>query len=1053
MRLSLSTKGLIFLGFRPMTPRMSNPMRFGITKKFLVAFLLVSLVPLLALSLFARSKLIQVGQSALEGSRSALIQNATSLLEARARAIAGQLELFLQGSCDDLRVLAALPADPELFLKFSRAHQRRIWIRSGTVQVPTQVRRFISLYREINYADALGIERIAIAGDKTMEAGRSVAAPFTDPFGRQDYFRQARRLPKGDIHVSHLMGRHVRKKEQLQQAENVESAVGGRSYDGIIRFSMAIYQKGRFAGVVSLALDHRHLMEYTQHVQPVGSREVLFPSYASGNYAFLFDNQGWILTHPRFWNIRGHDPDSGLLVDPASAAYNETDMKAGLIPFNLLHVPFIHTNYQQIATEVLAGRSGVTQTYSVGGVSRVLAYAPIRFTHGEYRSTGYFGGVTLGAQTDVFHRAVDRTSTAIAETQTRTMEQLAMIILVAGLAVALISILLARSFTRPISLLAETVKDITRGKFNVSIDIRSGDELELLGRNFQEMGDQVHQNQQRLVKSMVALEASKSQIESTNRRLEKQVNILKNLHSMGQFMSLTFDRDEVLASLLTTCVEGIGFERALIYLFNPESRRLECIKAHGFDSKHEQLAFAASYDVDRHDCIQTRVFSSGSPALVSDVAKAENMSALDHRIARESDTVSFAFAPIRTMDHSIGVLGADCAASQRQIAEEEMESLKIIANEAALAFERVRLMGEMVRERNFVENILSCLISGVLVVDFKETVCLVNPKAEDFLGRTASDLVGQPVESILDAHPRLLELIRKSMTDPRDISEELEFTGPDGNRIFLETAVSSMNHNGSESDMILVILRDITQSKKLEQHLSRSDRLVSVGTLAAGIAHEIRNPLTGISLLLDDLHDRMANRTDERLMMQSALEEIEKLEKIINELLAFASKPTSRPAPRDLNRTIDNSLFFIQKQCNTQGITLTRDKSAPLPPVNLDPEKIKQALLNIVLNALNVLPNGGRIHISASVRGDLEFFPGGRGVELTIADNGPGIGPEDIHFIFDPFFTRNPDGSGLGLSITHTIIEEHGGKILVESDPGQGATFRILFPISERDRG
>ena len=1028
-------------------------MRFGITKKFLVAFLLVSLLPLLALSFFARSKLLQVGQSALEGSRSALTENASAVLEARVRAMAGQVELFLQGSCDDLRALATLPVDPDLFLNFSRSRQRRIWTAGGSVQVPTPVRRFIPLYREITYADAQGVERIAIGGDTMLAAGRSVAAPFVGPFGQEDYFQAARRLPQNDIYVSHLLGRHVRKGVPLQEARDVASAVGARAYNGIIRFSMALYQDGRFAGVVSLALDHRHLMEYTQHVLPVGSHEVISPSYASGNYAFLFDDQGWIVTHPKFWDIRGYDPDSGILVDPASAAYNEANMKAGQIPFNLLHVPFIHINYHQIATEVLAGRSGVTQTSSVGGVSRVLAYAPIRFAHGEFRPTGYFGGVTLGAQTDVFHGAVDRAASAIAETQARAMEQFALIILAAGLAVALISILLARRFTRPLSLLAETVQEITSGKFNVSVNIRTGDELGLLGRNFQEMGEQLHQNQQRLVKSMLALEVGKNEIESTNRRLEKQVNILKNLHSMGQFMRLTFDRDEVLASLLRTCVEGIGFERALIYLFNPDNRRLECIKTHGFDREHEKRAFAASYDVDRHDCIQTRVFSSGNPSLVADAANAPGMTALDHRIARESDTFSFAFASIRAMDHSIGVLGADCAGSRRQIAEEEMESLKIIANEAAMAIERARLMDEMVRERNFVANILSCLISVVIVVDFKGTVCSVNPKAEAFLGRSSEQLVGRPVERVLETHPRLLELVLKAMADPRNINEELEFTGPDGNRIFMETAVSSMNHDSAETGMILAILRDVTQRKKMEQHLSRSDRLVSVGTLAAGIAHEIRNPLTGISLILDDLHDRMANRTDERLMMQSALEEIEKLEKIINELLAFASKPTSRPAPRDLNRTIDNSLFFIQKQCAAQGVELTRDKSAALPPVDLDPEKIKQALLNIVLNALNVLPQGGRIHIAASVRDDLEFFPGSRGVELTIADNGPGIGPEDIHFIFDPFFTRNPEGSGLGLSITHTIIEEHGGKILVESDPGQGAMFRILFPFSERDRG
>ena len=223
-------------------------MRFGITKKFLVAFLLVSLLPLLSLSFFARGRMAQLGQSALEGSRQALIENATSLLEARARAIAGQVEIFLQGSCDDLRALAAMPVEPRFYLKFSRAHQRRIWIRSGSSELPVEQRRFIPLYREITFADTRGIERIVIDGDRILAAGRDVSDRFTGPFGPEDYFRAARRLASGEIYVSHLLGRHVHRSEQLQGAPTPESAVGGRSYRGIIRFAIALYGKTGFSG-------------------------------------------------------------------------------------------------------------------------------------------------------------------------------------------------------------------------------------------------------------------------------------------------------------------------------------------------------------------------------------------------------------------------------------------------------------------------------------------------------------------------------------------------------------------------------------------------------------------------------------------------------------------------------------------------------------------------------------------------------------------------------------------------------------------------------------
>ena len=154
-----------------------------------------------------------------------------------------------------------------------------------------------------------------------------------------------------------------------------------------------------------------------------------------------------------------------------------------------------------------------------------------------------------------------------------------------------------------------------------------------------------------------------------------------------------------------------------------------------------------------------------------------------------------------------------------------------------------------------------------------------------------------------------------------------------------------------------------------------------------------------------------------------------------------------RSVPIDLDTVIENTLFLIQKQCKRQHVLLVRDIDPGLPPIEMDPEKMKQALLNILLNALNVMPEGGELHVLALRREHLEMFTGPQEVEIRICDTGPGVAPEDMDYIFDPFFTRTPEGSGLGLSITHTIIEEHGGKIMVDSKLGPGACFKIFFPM------
>jgi PAS domain S-box-containing protein len=849
-------------------------MRFGITKKFLFAFLTLSLLPLVALSIYARQKVVLVGEAVFSTTREELVKNASSLLEARARAIAQQVELFLQGSADDLRTLSHLPTDAAVYAGFYRSHQRTVWIRIRDNGSAQEIRLPIPLYRELTWVDAAGIERIRVFDGNVYNTRRDLSRPIRGLWGQENYFNRSRALPRGELYVSRLLGRHVRAEEQLQGADGVETAVGGDGYNGIIRFAMPVYRGAVLTGVVSLALDHQHLMEYTQHVLPLGNREVVFPSYSSGNYAFLFDDEGWIITHPKFWDIRGYDRDTGSLVDPTGSDYTEAAMKAGRVPFNLFHVPFIHINYRHVAEEVLAGRSGVTQTASVGGVSRVLAFAPIAFDHGEYRQSGFFGGVTLGAQTDIFHNTVNQSAERLSSGLARTVRHFAVIIVIAGGIVALAAVFLARSFTRPILILTEKIKEISQGRFDFSVNIHSGDELEILARRFEKMGRELKQKQGALIRSMKDLEASKNEIETYSLRLQEQVD--------------------------------------------------------------------------------------------------------------------------------------------------------------------------------FIERIFANMLSGLLVVDHDGTVRSANIRAGEILGIPVSDRLGAPVNAVLKDFPDLLNQISVAVASGETAHAEFQTTTTAGRQIYLETAVSALSDpSETERRSVLLIFRDISRRKQMEQHLNRSDRLVSLGTLAAGIAHEIRNPLTGISLLLDDLHDRMANRTDERLMMQSALEEIEKLEKIVNELLQFAAKPTSHLAPKDLDKVIDTSLFFVHKQCAKQRVALDRSRADHLPPVKLDPEKIKQAVLNILLNALNVVGEGGRISITTRLTSPLDIMDGKPSVELIIADDGPGIDPGDLKYVFDPFFTRNPHGSGLGLSITHAIIEEHQGKIVAESEPGAGATFRIYFPPAD----
>jgi len=183
-------------------------------------------------------------------------------------------------------------------------------------------------------------------------------------------------------------------------------------------------------------------------------------------------------------------------------------------------------------------------------------------------------------------------------------------------------------------------------------------------------------------------------------------------------------------------------------------------------------------------------------------------------------------------------------------------------------------------------------------------------------------------------------------------------------------------------------------------------------------------------------------------MIQKALSEVERLENLVNGLLDFAAPSRRlRFVVQPVEEVIKNTLFLIHKQCRQQNIRLVVQVADPLPPLHLDPDRFRQSLLNLLLNAIQAMPDGGDLALHVDQVLEDQSLVSGPAVRILLTDNGKGIPSEDIEYIFDPFFSRNPYGVGLGLAIVHSIIEEHGGRITVSSELGSGTTFRLDLPI------
>jgi len=235
-----------------------------------------------------------------------------------------------------------------------------------------------------------------------------------------------------------------------------------------------------------------------------------------------------------------------------------------------------------------------------------------------------------------------------------------------------------------------------------------------------------------------------------------------------------------------------------------------------------------------------------------------------------------------------------------------------------------------------------------------------------------------------------------------------------------------------------------------QRQLFQSEKLAALGKLSAGIAHEIRNPLTSIKILIHSLVDEGATESSREKDLNVIETEIERVNKIIKQFLDFARPRPPSLEPVDARKLIDETLALVGHELEIQGIQLERAEASDLPPVPLDREQMKQVLLNLILNSLQAMPRGGKLKMTAFLKTPNAEGSEGPAVELGVHDTGPGIPVEIRNNIFEPFFSTKEEGIGLGLSVAQRIVEDHGGRIRVESAPGKGTSFFITFPLKRR---
>nr|WP_319549047.1 ATP-binding protein [Desulfogranum marinum] len=363
---------------------------------------------------------------------------------------------------------------------------------------------------------------------------------------------------------------------------------------------------------------------------------------------------------------------------------------------------------------------------------------------------------------------------------------------------------------------------------------------------------------------------------------------------------------------------------------------------------------------------------------------------------------------------------------------------------------------EIQRLQDYTEKLMITMADGLMSVDMKGTVVTINPAARTLLGLSPiNGIEGKNIAAILGESSQLVLLVQEIIHQPAPVSHrEIEIRKDAEVQTIL--LGSSILHGAKGNRLEIILnLHDITELKKLEARIRQSERLAGLGTLAAGMAHEIRNPLSAIKTFVQLLPRKIDKPGFLEKFNRTVPRETERINVLVEELLELSRIPRYEFATTDINGLLRQSVDAVEEDLQRSNVEYHQDLQDNLPLIQADSNQLIKAFNNLIRNAIQAMPDGGRLTTRIFYE---EFADDGKQpitqtngrIIIIFQDTGQGISPKELQQIFNPFFTTKDSGTGLGLPITHKVITEHGGRIDVESKKGQGTKFTIQLPIDEK---
>ena len=394
----------------------------------------------------------------------------------------------------------------------------------------------------------------------------------------------------------------------------------------------------------------------------------------------------------------------------------------------------------------------------------------------------------------------------------------------------------------------------------------------------------------------------------------------------------------------------------------------------------------------------------------------------------------------------LGVIGMGRGSQAPPLGPADATLLESIALSVAPVVENARLSHDLRKSERFRMNVLDSMASALVAVNMKGEVLTFNRAAQELLGFHETDVRGQPFGAVLGQDGD--HLLRATLEHGREaVRVETMLRAKDGSPIPVRLTTSLLRNDRRAVYGAIATFVDLTPLKRAEEHARSMDRLAALGRFTSSVAHEIRNPLTGIAAGVQYLARALQDQATHREHVDFMLHEIRRLDAIVQDLFDITHPRQLQMRAAPLEEAVRRALQSLEPLLKERGVTPALELTPGTPPVPHDADQIQQVFINLIKNAGEASPAGGTVQVMiglAPARGRRAHGPS---VIARIRDHGSGISAEHLKTIFEPFFTTKPGGTGLGLYICHDIVKRHGGALTVQSEPGRGATFSVELPL------